>query len=131
MYKESENKDVSTENAVIQRAELIIDDHGILTVWVNLKYRNYNQHFGGYGLYLPKSFTHHSLESPAGHFIFRLLDVAGVRSFSELEGKAIRVTRTGSRITGIGHIVDDNWFFPDKDFEPLIKKNKEENADAD
>lgn len=108
-------------NAVIESAEITADDHGLLSAWLTLDYGGSGQGFGGYSLYLPKSFTHHTLESPAGHFIWRVMEVAGVTKWADLKGKTIRVDRTWNRVLGIGHIVKNDWFYPEKDFAVLRK----------
>lgn len=113
--------DKAIKNAIIKSISLNSEDHGCLTAWLQLDYGGSCQGFGGYGLYLPKSFTHHKVESFAGHFIYRCCEIAGVTEWSKLVGKTIRVELSehglGGRILGIGHIVNDDWFYPKKDFE--------------
>lgn len=106
------------ENAIIESA--IIEsakDYGLLTAWITLKFEGSGQGFGGYSLYLPKSFSHHKLLSPAGHFIFRVMEIAGVSEWDQLNGKAVRVQHTHSEVQAIGHIIKDDWFCPSADFE--------------
>ena len=107
------------KNAVITDAVLDTGDRGFLTSWISLDYGGSGQGFGGYVLYLPKSFDHHKIPSVAGHFIFRVMQVAGVNKWSELKGKTIRVRGTHSHIEAIGHIVKDDWFCPAEDFKEL------------
>jgi hypothetical protein len=107
------------QNAIIESAEITNGDHGLLSAWVHLDYGGSGQGFGGYCLYLPKSFKHHKLESVAGHFIWRVLEVAGVERWSQLKGKTVRVRCTQSHVEAIGHIVKDDWFNPSEDFKPL------------
>ena len=106
------------ENAVIEKAVIDIGDRGFLTVWLMLDYGGSGQGFGGYTLYLPKSFTHHEKNSGyAGHFLYRVMKVAGVGQWDQLVGKTIRVKKTerfGS-IKAIGHIIKDDWFSPELD----------------
>jgi hypothetical protein len=104
------------KNAVIESAVITNDDHGILSAWLHLDYGGSGQGFGGYTLYLPKSFTHHKLLSHAGHFIWRCMEVAGVSKWDQLKGKTIRVKASHSGVEAIGHIVKDDWFEPSKDF---------------
>ena len=107
------------KNAVITKATLTTEEHGLLTARINLDYGNNEfQLFGGYVLYLPKSYTHHKLMSFAGHFIYRIMEVAGATKWSDLPGKTIRVKADFSRVEAIGHILNDDWFNPEKD---LIK----------
>lgn len=105
------------KNAVIKKAEITADDHGILSAWLHLDYGGSCQAFGGYALYLPSSFSHYEIKSYAGHFIWRCLEIAGVENWDQLQGKTIRVKSSLSRIDAIGHIVNDDWFFPSEDFK--------------
>lgn len=108
---------IETKNAVIKSARITSDDHGLLSAWLDLDYGGTGQGFGGYCLYLPKSFTHHQLLSHAGHFLWRVMEVAGVTEWSDLPGKTIRVQAEHSKVHAIGHIVKDDWFNPSKDFK--------------
>ena len=111
-------------NAVIESASITRGDYGMLSAWLTLNYGGSGQGFGGFSLYLPKSFKHHKLESVAGHFIWRVLEIAEVDEWSQLAGKTIRVRKTDAwgRIIAIGHIVKDDWFYPEVDFEPVAKE---------
>src|SRR5687767_7147461 len=92
-------KTMNTEirNAIIESAVIDAGDRGFLTAWIHLDYGDGgHQGFGGFVLYLPKSFTHHKKNSPfAGHFIFRCMEIAGVESWEQIKGKSIRVKYEG------------------------------------
>lgn len=107
---------IEERNAIITDATITSDDHGCLSAWLTLDYGGSCQGFGGYALYLPKSFTHHRLESHAGHFIWRVMEVAGVTRWHDLKGKTIRVRAQHVGVEAIGHIVKDDWFYPSRDF---------------
>lgn len=107
---------IEIRNAIIKSACITADDHGLLSAWLNLDYGDSGQGFGGYMLYLPKSFGHHELKSVAGHFIWRCMEIAGVTRWEDLAGKPIRVRTSRSGIEAIGHIVKDDWFSPREDF---------------
>ena len=74
------------KNAIITSATIATEDYGLLSAWLQLDYGGACQGFGGYALYLPKSFTHHRLESYAGHFIWRVMEIAGVTDWAKLPG---------------------------------------------
>lgn len=109
---------VETKNAVIESVRLTSDDHGCLSAWLMLDYGGSGQGFGGYALYLPDDFKNHEIKSVAGHFIWRVMEVAGVTDWDKLKGKTIRVRGTHSGIDAIGHIIKDDWFCPREDFAP-------------
>lgn len=110
------------QNAIIESISIDDAERGMLTAWLHLKLQDgFNQGFGGYDLYLPKSYKNHDILSHAGHFIFRCMEVAGVSKWSDLKGKTIRIkhdkTGLGANIIAIGHIIKDDWFNPSEDFK--------------
>lgn len=116
---------METKNAIITSAKISNDDHGVLSAWIGLKYGGAGaQAFGGYALYLPASFTHAQDQGAniCGHFIWRVMEIAGVEEWSQLPGKTIRVKAEHNGVEAIGHITDEDWFDPKKDFEKMIEK---------
>lgn len=115
---------IETKNAIIESASITNDDHGLLSAWLTLDYGGSGQGFGGYVLYLPKDFKHHDLKGPnyAGHFIWRVMEVAGVSKWEQLKGKTIRVRCEHSKVHAIGHIVKNDWFNPSEDFGQMEDK---------
>jgi hypothetical protein len=111
--------EIEEKNAIIKSARIDIADRGILQAWLDLDYGGTCQGFGGYALYLPKSFDHYKLESVAGHFIFRCMEIAGAGQWDKLPGKTIRVRASHSGVQAIGHIVKNDWFYPARDFAEL------------
>lgn len=108
------------KNAVIEAASIEVEDHDLLTAWLHLDYGGTGQGFGGYALHLPGSYTHAADSERvnfAGIFIRGCLDCAGVRKWSDLKGKTIRVESDHSKVYRIGHIVKDLWFDPTAAFE--------------
>lgn len=118
------NQEYEFRNAVIESASLDFGARGCLSMWLQLDYGGEGQGFGGFALYLPKSWRHHQMLSFAGHFIYRTLEIAGVESFDKLVGRTIRAKHNHQNIEAIGHIIKDDWFCPADDFSAL-KKLKE------
>lgn len=104
------------KNAIIESASLYINDRGLLTCLVVLDYGGSGQGFVGHALYLPKSFSNHELKSFAGHFLFRVMQVAGVSEWDLLAGNTVRVKIENGIISAIGHIINDDWFEPKTEF---------------
>lgn len=111
---------IEIRNAVIESARITNDDHGLLSAWLSLDYGGSGQGFGGYCLYLPKDFTHsNNQKNYAGHFIWRVMEIAGVTEWSGLVGKTIRARCEHSKVHAVGHIVKDDWFAPSDDFKAM------------
>jgi len=109
---------IETKNAIIESASISIDENGFLACPLMLDYgKTTQQCFGTLVLYLPKSFSHHSTMTPAGHLIYRVMEIAGVTKWDDLPGKTIRVKTEHTGIHAIGHIVKEDWFNPSEDFK--------------
>ncbi len=108
---------MAIKNAVIESVDLDIGDRGFLQGWLHLNYGGSGQGFGGYALYIPKSFDNHEIKSVAGHFVQRSMEIAGTDKWRNMVGKTIRVDIQDGLIQGIGHIVNDDWFYPKTDFK--------------
>lgn len=124
--------EVTVCNAIIESARITTEERGLLSAWLSLDYGGSGQGFGGFALYLPKSYRHHNPSGPnyAGHFIWRVMEIAGVSEWSQLKGKTIRVRQEHSTVHAIGHIVKDDWFAPSFDFELMSKAAANENGGA-
>lgn len=115
--------ELKEQNAVIESVSLTTDERGLLTSYLTLDYGGCGQGFGGFALYLPPSWTHHDKFAPyAGHWIFRVMEIAGVSNWKDLPGKTIRVKSSWTDVEAVGHIVKNDWFCPKKDFEEMKTK---------
>lgn len=92
------------KNAIITCAEILIEDHNILTLNIALDYGGPCQSFGMYDNRENLSF-----------FVLRIFEVLGVRNWSDLEGQRIRVIAEHCKVHAIGHYIQDKWFNPEKD----------------
>ncbi len=90
--------------AKITSTMLGIDDHGIFTCSIGLEYGLSSQAFGQYDL----RYKHYGIS-----FIKKILDIAGVSTWEELEGQYIRANACHEKIKEIGHITKEKWFRPE------------------
>jgi hypothetical protein len=76
---------------------------------------------GHHSLYLPPSYTHHSILTPFAHIVYLWLEATGAKSVADMVGKTVRLEMedvgAGASCIPIrvGHIVDDDkWFSTDE-----------------
>lgn len=112
--------EIVEKNAIIKGAKITVEN-GLLDCWLDLDYGGAGQGFGGFSLYLPKTFKNSDPSGPnyAGHFLWRVLEIAGVTRWENLVGKTVRVRAEHSKVHSIGHIVLDDWFNPTVDFRDM------------
>lgn len=109
------------KNAIIKSVKF--DTERGLSMWIFLEYGGSSQGFGGYLLYAPKGWeAHNQPGNHCGHFIYRVLEIAGVDDIAKLPGKAIRVKADHCGVSAIGHIINDDWFDPKQEFAELNKE---------
>lgn len=112
-------------NAIVESVSIDDGDRGLLTAWLHLKYGGGSgQGFGGFTLYLPESYSHHTRigANYAGVFIHQCMRVAGVPKWQDIPGMAIRVEKEGGffgSIRRIGHITEEIWFCPEEEFAAM------------
>ena len=107
---------METKNAVIESTMLGIEDHGILTCFLNLNYGGSGQGFGGYGLDGFDKAKDKRIGTAWGmEFVRRVLETMEVDSWEKLSGKHCRVISDNGKVYKIGHIIKDRWFDPEKD----------------
>jgi hypothetical protein len=103
---------MEVKNAKIESVSLGIEDHGLLSAWVNLTYGGSGQGFGGY-----------CLAGPAcAAFVRRTLEVVGVGNWEDLPGQTVRVSATHNKVEAIGHLLNDVWYYPDEEMKELQKE---------
>jgi len=94
-----------------------------LSAWLVLDFGGgQKQGFGGYSLYPPQNKGNY-----AGHFIWRVFQIAEVNDWCALVGKPARVRIGDLHIVSIGHIIKDDWFDPAKEFEEIRLNSKIQN----
>lgn len=113
--------------AVIVGTSLSIADHGALSSFVHLEFADGSvQGFGGYCLYaLPEYHKGSRLNTFAGHYIARILQIAGASTWEDLKGKKVLAECNLMKIFAIGKITNDDWF---NIGESLAKANAEYDA---
>ena len=99
------------ENAEIVKATVGMYDYGYMSYMITIKTPGGHQVFGTYDL---RFFGMEALE--------RILKTVGVDTWDELEGQFIRIDGSHRKIEGIGNIVDDRWYYPEKHAEQIKKK---------
>jgi hypothetical protein len=113
-------------NGRIRSTALGIQDHGILTFWLQLEWAGGGQGLGGYALDGPD-------KEKRGYrpgwglgltCIRKILETVGVSQWEDLPGQLVRIKhgRVGTTDAPvIGHIIDDRWF----DLKAFIEANKD------
>jgi len=69
-------------------------------------------YFGSYSTYLSRTYKQHSVRSSTGHWIYRIMQVAGVDEWDQLVGRKVLARQDGERTTAIGSISGGEWFVP-------------------
>jgi hypothetical protein len=87
--------------ARIESAEIEIEDHGMLTLWLHLKHSRGNQGFGGY-----------YVKDTLGIWVQEIFRICEVNAWAKLRGKFIRIRQNDMIIEAIGHPFEDQWFNP-------------------
>jgi hypothetical protein len=108
---------METRNAVITNAWIELCDHETLSAGISLDYGDSAQIFGSNGLYTLKRGV--GGKNYAGHFMYRVLEIAGVHRWDLLQGKSIRVLCDDEHVEAIGHIIKSVWFNMDNEFKQL------------
>jgi len=110
---------MKTRNAKIKSTFLGVEDHGILTAYLNLDYDEMGQSFGGY--------CFGAISHPVGNafgmeFIRQLLRTLEVDTWEQIPGEHCRVKQDDNKVYSIGHITKNKWF----DVEKIAKEYRNE-----
>lgn len=110
------------ENVKIIKTFLGREDHGILTCYLTVVGDGFGVSIGGYCL--DKYDEHKKKRVASFELIDRILEVVGVSTWEELQGKYIRIKSNGfgGRITKIGNLLKEDWL----DFDTFFKEDPDE-----
>ena len=114
------------ENALIEKVDLSMADHGCLTLAMTLDGGGWGVTYGGYCLgkgYLGADDDFFSGSAAGMEYLMRIMDTVGVERFQDLKGKYVRVATKGwgDQVKIIGNILKDKWF----DAETFFADKKE------
>lgn len=118
-------QDREIRNAKIASTQLgpKASDWRCFSSWVHLEWDGGGQGFGGFAFDAYNEAIKERVGAAWGmEFIARVLSVVDVGSWEELTGKHIRIDHSNGKIFGIGHIIKDKWFYPEKDLQFLAGK---------
>lgn len=115
------------ENALIEKVDLSMADHGCLTLAMTLQGGGWGVVYGGYCLgkgYLGADDDFFDGSAAGMEYLMRIMDTVGVERFQDLKGKYVRVATKGwgSQVKIIGNILKDKWF----DAETFFVDKKED-----
>jgi hypothetical protein len=93
------------ETGMIKSTHLGLEDHGVLTCFINIGGDGWTQGFGGYNL---------GADGEAQRWIIGVLAALGLPNWESLVGTPVRVDRDGNAsaktIRRIGHFYKNQWF---------------------
>lgn len=109
--------DLEERNAKIRSTHLGREDHGIMTVMLDLEWDSGGQGFGGYALDQwqgERNASGKRVGTAYGmKFIMAILDTLEVERWEKLPGTVCRVRAEHSKVHAIGHFLKDRWFYPE------------------
>lgn len=115
---------METKNAIITTAVITNEDHGWLSIWLNLNYGGSGQGFGGHALWNPTSALKLLDEKASvkftgdltGLWIWRIMQICDVHKWADVSGSMIRVKAHSNGVNAIGHYLNDEWFEPSLEY---------------
>ena len=105
------------ENAVVESTRLGFDRGVFLSGWLHLKYRGGGQGFGGF--VLGKKGGSNDTGAYAERWLTGVLDALGVTTWEDLPGTRCRVDHDWGKVYGVGHYMEDKWFYPAEEFAEI------------
>lgn len=107
-------EDREIKNAKITGTMLGYEDHGIMTMIINLDYGDSSgQGFGLFALDTTNGKEYPFRERVGSAFglqaIIEVLSVVGVNTWEELPGKSVRVDASWDKVHRLGHYLEDKW----------------------
>ncbi len=109
------------KNAIIESTSLGKEGHGILSCMIHLNYGGAGQGFGGHGFDEWDASQKKRIGCAYGmRYLARILEVLEVDTWEKLPGTHLRADAEWGKIHGIGNILKDLWFYPDKEKDVLI-----------
>lgn len=111
---------METRNAKIESTFLGVDDHGIMTFWLNLDYGGSGQGAGGWCLdEYKKKIDKRGGGARSMELIMRILSTVGVDTWEELPGKYIKAKCDMGKVYGICSALGDKWLMFDDFFKEV------------
>lgn len=125
-YEQLTEAGYTIENALIEKVDLSMADHGCLTLAMTLQGGGWGVVYGGYCLgrgYLGADDDFFDGSAAGMEYLMRIMDTVGVERFQDLKGKYVRVATKGwgDSVKIIGNIIKDQWF----DAETFFTDKKE------
>lgn len=116
-------------NAKITGTKLTMEDHGCLSFWIFLEGAGWGVGYGGYcighGYQGADEFI--AANGDGLEAMMRIMDVVGVDTWEDLNGKYVRVKTDGKKVGIIGNIMKDKWFNIKEFFEEKKGAENENN----
>ena len=102
-------------NGKIESTMLGIEDHGIMSFFLHIKFDGSGQGFGGYALDQWNEAKKKRVGTAFGlDCIKNIIETVGVSKWEDLKGKYIRAKYEKNQWSGpiiaIGHIIEDKWY---------------------
>ena len=107
------------KNAIIKSATIIKDSQGFLKARIFFTTDDCEYQYENNNLYLRRKSAIGNQISFAGHFIWQIMECAGVTKWEYLKGRAVRIKTDDLVVHGIGHIVNESWFNPQDEWSAM------------